>query len=105
LYLICEFGKPLATTKVLSEATPVTFTKCSGDSGVSNEYCLMVDNKNVKVTGPMVLKDGGYTIYIHSLTETTYLGLLNFTAKFALSPFGFGPTSDADANIWNVITA
>jgi hypothetical protein len=100
LYLICEFDKPLATTKVLSEATPVTFTKCSGDS---NEYCLMVDNKNVKVSGP----DGFYTIYIHSLSEKTYLGLVGYPSYFdlAISPIGFSRSiSTSDASIWNVVT-
>jgi hypothetical protein len=85
----------------LSEATPVTFTKCG------NEYCLLFDNKNVKISpggiGGIIQTDGVYTIYIHSLSETTYLGLLNYTATLALSPFGFGPTSASDANIWNVV--
>jgi hypothetical protein len=108
LYLICEFDKPLSTTKVLSEATPVTFSKCSSDSGVSNEYCLMFDNKNVRITGPTVLKDGTYTIFIHSLSETTYIGLLGAYAylDLAKSPIGFYQSfaSDADLNIWNVVT-
>jgi|694.fasta_scaffold130474_4 hypothetical protein len=102
LYLICEFGKSIATTKLLSEATPVTFTKCA------NEYCLMSGNQNVKISpggiGGIIQTDGVYTIYIHSLSETTYLGLLYYPHTLALSPFGFGPTSASDATIWNVVT-
>ena len=51
----------------------------------------------------MISTDGDYTIYIHSLTETTYLGLVGYGATLALSPFGFGQTSASDANIWNVV--
>ena len=102
LYLVCEFGKPLSTTKLLSEATPFTFTECPGG------YCLMSDNQNVRISpggiGGMILTDGVYTIYIPSLTETTYLGLVGFTAKLSLKPFGFGYNITAsDANIWNVV--
>ena len=102
LYLICEFGKPMSTTRVLSEATPVTFTKCG------NEYCLLFDNKNVKINpGDMISTDGEYTIYIHSLTEKTYLGLVGYGAYLDITtnPIGFTSSiSTSDASIWNVVT-
>ena len=101
LYLICEFGKPLSTTKLLSEATPVTFVKCS------NEYCVMFDNQIVEVTGPNISTDGTYMIYIHSLTEKTYLGLVGYGAylDIATNPIGFTSSiSTSDASIWNVVT-
>ena len=97
LYLICEFGKPISTTTDVSEATPVTFTKC-GD-----EYCLLFDNKNVKINpGGMISTDGFYTIYIHSLTETTYLGLVGYGVYLDLA-LGFTSISTSDASIWNVV--
>jgi hypothetical protein len=100
LFLICEFGKLMSTTNDVSKATPVTFSKCSG------EYCLMSGNQNVMISdGGMVSIKGMYTIFIHSLSENTYVGLLGTGATLALSPFGFGPTPDASkANIWNVVT-
>lgn len=99
LYLICEFGKPISTTRVLSEATPVTFTKCG------NEYCLLFDNKNVKINpGGMISTDAFYTIYIHSLTEKTYLGLVGYGAYLDVATLGFiDSISPSDASIWNVV--
>jgi hypothetical protein len=100
LYLICEFGKSLSTTNILREATPVTFTNCS------DEYCLMSANQNVRISPDgMISTNGMYTIYIHSLSDKTYVGLLGVTGStLALVPFGFGPASAKDANIWNVVT-
>jgi hypothetical protein len=100
LYLICEFGKSIATTKVLSEATPVTFSKCG------NEYCLMSGNQNVKISpGGAISTDGTYTIYIHSLTEKTYLGLVDTDAYLDGATLGFTSSiSTSDASIWNVVT-
>ena len=98
LYLICEFGKPLSTTKLLSEATPVTFAKCS------NEYCVMFDNQIVEITGSGILTDGTYMIYIHSLSEKTYLGLVSTDAYLDGATLGFtGSISPSDASIWNVV--
>jgi hypothetical protein len=100
LYLICEFGKSIATTKVLSEATPVTFSKCG------NEYCLMSGNQNVKISpGGAISTDGTYTIYIHSLSEKTYLGLVDTDAYLDGATLGFTSSiSTSDASIWNVVT-
>ena len=107
LYLICEFDKPLSTTKLLSEATPVTFSKCpSAVEGTKFEYCLMFDNKNVKISpGGAIAPDGTYMIYIHSLSEKTYLGLVNTDAYLDLATLGFiGSISPSDASIWNVVS-
>jgi cytoskeletal protein RodZ len=100
LYLICEFGKSIATTKVLSEATPVTFSKCG------NEYCLMSGNQNVKISpGGAISTDGTYTIYIHSLSEKTYLGLVDTDAYLDGATLGFTSSiSTSDASIWNVVS-
>jgi hypothetical protein len=100
VYLICEFGKPLSTTTVLSEATPVTFSKCG------NEYCLMSGNQNVKIDdGGMLSTDGFYTIYIHSLSEKTYLGLVGYPSYLDGPTLGFTRSiSTSDASIWNVVS-
>jgi len=101
LYLKCKFGEKLSTTTVLSEATPVTFSKCG------NEYCLMSGNQNVNISpGGMISTDGEYTIYIHSLSEKTYIGLVDYGAYLDLanSPIGFTRSiSTSDASIWNVV--
>jgi cytoskeletal protein RodZ len=107
LYLICEFGKSIATTKVLSEATPVTFSKCPSDvEGTKFEYCLMSGNQNVKISaGGAISTDGTYTIYIHSLSEKTYLGLVSTDAYLDGATLGFTSSiSPSDASIWNVVT-
>jgi hypothetical protein len=106
-YLICEFGKLLSTTPDVTKATPVTFTKCTGPLG-NNEYCLMFNNENVKFNpGGMISTDGEYTIYIHSLTETTYIGLLGHTLYFD-GAMGFlsnySLTAPTTVRIWNVVT-
>ena len=104
LYLICEFGKILANTTDVNKATPVTFTNCSPTGG-SNENCLMVNNQNVKINpGGGIATGGTYTIYIHSLTETTYLGLLGVNAYLDVASMGFGAMSIPNASIWKVVS-
>ena len=106
-YLICEFGKPISTTSEFSKATPVTFTKCTGPIG-NSEYCLMFNNENVKInSGGMISTDGEYTIYIHSLTDTTYIGLLGHALYFdGATGFlsNYSLTAPTTVRIWNVVT-
>jgi len=99
-YLKCKFGEKLGTTKVLSEATQVTFSQCD----IQN--CLMIGEDNVKINrGGGIASDGEFTIYIHSLTGPSYLGLLGHGAylDLASNPIGFTPISISTASIWNVI--
>ena len=106
MYLVFKDGKELSATANLSEATPVTFTNCS------DEYCIMYDNKNVKIN-PQYLTvniggtDSNFTsIYIHSLAETTYIGLVGTTDYYHLGSDanGFYRRDKPSPGIWKVVS-